>query len=350
MPRTLRYLLVEDLGYRTDEVKRAASEMKGQSHIEIDTVTRVSQLFDDALFNVECLASYDGFFIDFHLSTDRLPVGGDEFTLHLGTPQARPVLATTGMGVLLYLRQVQESEDYGQKRRKILKDFPGRRPRPPLITFADVRDTATKFYAPAARSWFGAEHFRAIPNVSALAEQFSRLHQGQETREGRAVANATPAFEALMDLKVAPGSAHQWNHDPKADDSGSRRRVVDETYDWLRLYYLAAGKRGALSGFKDAVRNEFDLECGWSSIKNQYAPPVLQMQNAVSDLLERFSPSGSTKDWPKSSWSLDTPEDRRRDSLWDVLNASQFFWTEADVRFALLEHRARQGSVKRAGE
>jgi hypothetical protein len=206
-----------------------------------------------------------------------------------------------------------------------------------MYSFSDLSHAVTKFSAPASRSWFGAEHFSMlVDNPKILKYQLAHLdtlatspHGGSEVRR------AAKAFDNLMAIPVAPRSAGVWNHRP-----GGTARVVDEMYDWLGLYLRAAGKRGSLPAFLDAVEDSFGVRPDWLDNANQYAPVALHMQSSVAAYLNVFRPAGA-HDWP-SAWTTRTPEQRAADPLWDTLNESRFFWEADDVRAALFEHRERQ--------
>jgi hypothetical protein len=348
-----KYLVIEDLSHRFSEFSRAVHEHCAENtnhRIEADHVDNISEIFDDRpvdqsdkrSFPIDRLAQYDAFFVDFRLASKRFNQVGT-FKLCSPSGQSQTVDATSGVGVMLYLNQVFESDVYQRERTAVVMERPARRLRPQLLSFTLLSEMPTKFYAPAVQSWFGASHFNAHTNLVMIRRQLSDIDDlaGRHHRESQEVKRAVPAFDQLIDTVIATQSAQTWNHQPGRSD-----RVIDEMYDWLGLYLSSLGKRGGMQGFKEQASKKFGLQPNWkrNGTANQYAPHVKEMQKAVLNYLNAFTPPCEMFDTP-DDWSVRDI----RDPLWDILNDSRDFWVEPDVRIALMHHRARTKAAHRAG-
>lgn len=319
-----RYLVIEDLGERTDELHRAVKVLQRQGvDVILDHETRVNRLLDRGDYPVERLASYDAFFVDFHLSSDRFlarrPI---EFPIKIGTDTVS-VPATTGMGVLLYLTNLVKTERYQVERKAQASHLPAGRWAPGFYSFVEIQDVQSQFYATAAQSWFGATYFRAIAVADTLAIWLAKLPEWKGSAEPQLVRDAVVPFEQLMDCKLT-STRFAWGSLPEA-------------YDWLRFYLEAGGRVGSLPEFRAVVARRTAMKVKWKNAPNEYSDRLDPIQNALKTLLETYA-QGCTEDWPEEKFKLSDRPDR----LLNILTMSSSFWMEPDVGFALKAHRARQ--------
>lgn len=329
MKRPNLYLVIEDGGERTDELYRALRDIKNQGcDVTLDHERRVSRLLGQkSLYTVDDLAAYDAFFVDFHLSTEKNFEVPAKLTLPIGN-ELEEVTLTTGIGVLLYLTNLIKSEEYMVARDRHAKILPRESRRPALYAFVELKALQSRFYAAAARSWFGADYFRATPRSSVLAEQLMDLDGWRTGREATIVRNAVEPFNRLMDCKL--------------DVTRSAWGSIPEAYDWLRFYYQAGGARGGKAGFKTVVTREMHITPTWTSATIEYADREMNpIQQAMRDFLQSYR-QGEGDKWP-TKFSL-----TERDRMFEVLRDSESFWMEPDVGFAMRAHRAQQRSTGRS--
>lgn len=337
-----KYLVVEDYGARMRYLRNALGAPRYD--VEIDHIDSVNQLVPARStvgdYPPEKLAEYEGFFIDFNLQEDRYSTGV-RFDLNSVTGNTVPVKVTTGIGVMLYLRQVQDTPEYLRVRQEIRRARPARPLRSPFFSFALLREPSTLFFAPAARSWFGAPHFSMQVSIDILKYQFDHLDSLDEFRlGGKEVFGAVSNFDYFMAAPVYPGEI-KWNNHP----NGSR--VLKDMYDWLQMYLEGYGKKGGVAGFNDALLERHETTGTWKpkDTKRLYAPRVIVMQQEMYDYLSslKVSPVHGDGAWEssKDDWVIQSPADRKNDLLWEILRDSQNFWTQEDVRIALTEHTAR---------
>lgn len=350
-----RILVLEDRGDRTQNLTRAVknlAESPTDPQVDLDIETHVARMVDfehgkDENFRsypLEDLALYDAFLIDFSLGTERLrQYGGGTFDLASADGTTRMVTVTTGMGAMLYLRQVLESPEYQGKREALA---PGRPPAR-MFSFVETHEIPSMFFASAAYEWFGADLFHADPNAAAARALLLELIEVTRGDRGEMSDRyATPVREAgvstfrgLMEIRIARGISTHFAWNIRQDNAGPPRYVLDEMYDWLAVYLDSGGKRGGLPGLREAGRR-FGVEIPWHQT-HQYDSRALEMQNALAGFLDSYPTKPliagftDTDQWP-DKWRTSEP-----DPLHEVLTASSLFWTAEDVREALREHRAR---------
>ena len=318
-----KYLVVEDHGDRTKEFYKALDILRQRGvDVTLDHEYRVDHLIDRGYYPVEQLASYDAFFIDFDLSSKLDPSDDSlDFSVQIGD-ETMKVHATTGMGVLLYLTRIIQTDKYRSARDQHAKKFPGDNVRPRFYTFVELDNFQSKFYAAAARSWFGADFFRAVADSYTLASMLEDLDDWRDGWQPELVRNAVTPFNFLMDCKLA-STHYDWGSMPEA-------------YEWLNSYLHARGKTGGQMPFISAVHRHWGIQVAQGNATNQLTDYLNPIQEALKAVIEVYE-EGCTDAWPERLKVRDN-----QDPMFEVLLESRLFWEEPDVRTALRAHRARQ--------
>jgi hypothetical protein len=290
MKRVNNYLVVEDGGERTDELYRALEVIKKQGgELSLNHERRVGRMLSKADYSIERLATYDAFFVDFHLGTEQNFEQPTKVKIPIGE-KLEEVTVTTGMGVLLYLTEIFKTDKYIAARDEHAKLLPRERRRPQLYAFVELKAVQSRFYAAAAQSWLGADYFRAITNPTVLASRLMDLERWRSDREATIVKNAVEPFNQLMNCKL--------------EVTRSAWGSIPEAYDWLRFYYQADGALGGREGFKQVVTKELRITPTWTNATVQYADRELNpIQDAIKAFLAAY-PQGDTGGWPVGKYSL----------------------------------------------
>ena len=336
---TVQMLLVEDLGHRSEEFKRAVAQVNaGQpesAQIVVDAVTSVFDLDEQELLEPASLARYDAVLVDFHLNTDRLCRQFGTRAPLVDGPMG-PVPVETGMGVLLWLNDRAETDEYRKERVAVTREFPSRRQRPHQLTFGSLDDVWPKFYASAGRSWFGTSHIDATNHqgtVKIVEEMRRQIVSGAEclrlaTMQNQAIERALAAFEAMVEQREYAAFA-KWN----------QGQVSGEAYDWYAMYLAFGGKRGGTAGLVREIKERWGADCTWSNLTVSFSDTIATtLQNSLEDFVIAFAPDESSRTWD-APWRQGNGSDA--DPMLDVLRDSALFWQSTDVRAALLAHRVR---------
>lgn len=350
---TLRFVVMEDMGTRTDALKAICNATRPAAgggapfaHLADEDVLRIPP--DLAVFGPEELAEVDAVFVDFDLQVRKTAgyTGWQPFALADGT-EYRP---QTGMSVLLQVRELMESSPYRRARDAYVaqlapqqRDWLGPSGRTRLFAFVAADEPVSALFAAAAVEWFDATFYYAQPDVrvqkeltEALHDLMVPLHQYDDLE--------MPA--RLFHLNVVPAFAQMLSG--RTDYRGRNTQLIPDrdlwptTFDMYRIYLSHRGKFGFGSypdpaGFRDAAFRVCGIRLEPRSVVKESTDALFtRLQGA----LEHFDGEADTNSeiWP--DWSGLSGAD---DAMLDYLQASQLFWTSADVRLAFVEHLRRTG-------
>lgn len=311
-----RYLVIDDLGVRAEDLRSSVELInRGTPRIEVDIRHWVGHVVDPSPDTYRELARYDAFFVDFELATNRLRQQLPTFETTIGG-QPVEVPVSTGLGVMHFLREVVATPEYRAERDAVAGHLPRERRAARVYAFVDIEDRRSQLYIGAAGRWFGAPYFRAT-TTGHLSRYLDALDDWTATAHHKLAARQAATFDSVL----GPLTDAKWGQ-------------LRETYDALRIYAMTHGRHGALQAYKDAARDELGVEVRWSNPNTQLGGYLTELQAQLHAYLDGFAPLDP---WPPLKVS------ENRQPLVDLLQQTSAFWTEPDVRWALLAHRDTQG-------
>lgn len=349
---TLRFVVLEDMGYRTRALStlcKTIGPVNGRSFADLAPEDTLFIVPDIAEFGPKDLATVDALFIDFDLQTSKAPghASWKPFTLTTGAK----VPPLTGMSAFLQVRDLMETDEYRQARRRHVKRLPpeqrewlGETGKTRLFTFVEAKDTVSRLFAAAAVSWFGASYFNAQPPLDSTENRDIAARQLRAPHDHRLHLDR-PAKRYHQ--SVAPALDQMLIDD---DFRGRGQQLIPEeawptNYDMYRIYWNHQGTSGFgsyqdPSGFRDAVFKVCGVALPPHKLPKESTDRVFRRMHTS---LETFNATAdvNAKEWP--DW---TGLARGKDCMLDYLGNSQLFWDSPDVRIAFQEHLSRRGATE----
>lgn len=313
------YLVIDDLGARAADLQAAAGKINEDGRrVTITTVHRVTDVVEPSKEQCRELARYDAFFVDFELSTRRVTAPPATFRLPIAGVSV-PVTVTTGLGVMLFLRRVFQTEAYREERERVTVDRPRERREARVYAFVDITERRSQLYVGAAGRWFDAPYFKAT-TVPHLQTWLGDLDTWTTTAYYKLAHERSDRFDDVLPPLV---DARHWG-------------PFTEAYDVLRIYLGTRGRQGLLAAFKEQAKEELGVDVPWKHQTSQLAGRLNELQQLLHRYLDGFAP---LDEWP------DFKVRDHEQPLADLLSATAEFWTEPDVRYSLLAHRERHGML-----
>lgn len=303
-----KFLVVDDLGARTDAVRAAALPIP-----EVITIESVGSL--DALVGdyADRLAEFDVIAVDAHMSSDRAtsPGGIDTFpdparALSDDEVPMSELEITTGIGAMLWLEQMMGEPEYRQARVAMHGPHKGNR-NAYIYSFMDFTEPHSRLFAPAAYLWFEAELFPATATRDLMTKHLKRIavlspsdamgrHPNNEV-----VKTASRHLETLLGSEVHKAPAG----------------ITLSLADWMQLVKEARVSLGAL---KRAAKSHHGVNVPWQR-PAQYSELREELAHKTERYLSHFA-LGS-HEWVAKSPSA---------SLLQMLDHDQTFWSAEDVK------------------
>ncbi|GAB4003690.1 hypothetical protein [Nocardioides ultimimeridianus] len=315
-----RVLLIDDLADRAARLRRLA---RLNPDLDVENEPSIRTLITE--YATEDLAQYDVILVDFNLSGHR-PENLPAPRARVGTtPQGSSVEVdvTTGIGVLLYLSSLFESEEFRAVKRAARRPLTS----PRLLTFTDLSETAGRLFAAAGLLWFGANHFPSIlpPDAAErlvdLADPLSGATYPDPRRDSAAalVPSAALGLDEMLAVDV--------------NGKASSLEARPDTFSWLQIYLRGGGWNANEQPLLDAAFEVASARRGAVRSQRRYWK---DRWNSLYAAYDHFRMSYEDVTDP-----LPTPGDtraRNHDPLLAELRNAALFWTEPDVRAAYELH------------
>lgn len=313
------YLVIDDLGERAQDLRTAAGSINARGPVlDLRIVHRVADVVEASHDKARELARYDAFFIDFELATGRSVAPGAQFGLTIGTERMQ-VPVTTGLGVMLFLRDVVfKSKTYQEERDKLTADRPRNQRPARMYAFVNIAERRSQLYIGAAGAWFGAPYFKAT-TVGHLQTWLNDLDKWADTSYYKLAQRQASGFDAV--LPALEGAQH-WG-------------PFTEAYDFLRVFSKTHGSQAVMAAFRKAAHDELGLTVTWDRANTTFEARINDLQDALHTYLDPFAEMTAWADYKASEPTQ---------PLVKFLNETAVFWQEPDVRYALLAHRGAPGS------
>jgi len=270
------------------------------------------------------LAHADAFFVDFKLESLRFGDAGHEIDVDGRTHEIR---LSTGVGALLYLHDVLDSDEYWEARaaarpyEKVDRSNPSHRPQ--LFTYVNLREASAKFFATAAAWWLGVRCFPLQEDYVAGAKQLVHvLGGGRLPSDGGEEERVRVLHSLLTGLDTS--RAEYFGDDDRGRDV---RR-------WLDAYRAGGRTRAAFSNVIDESR--------MSNVTNQITAQLHPLYGST----RRFAAL-----WTQSAdepWASDIVKDESTNRHFQqMLMDSSEFWEAQDV--GAVFRLWRLGALRRIG-
>lgn len=305
----MRYLVIEDGGYRIRPILQASQVLQSKG-VEVLAIPTVPELFD---VPAAVLASFDRVFVDFHLATDRLLTVPIHRPIRIGDAE-QDVVITTGMGIILYLTDLQTRGA-----------LPAEKPQ--LLTFVDASEDQSRLFIGATTAWFGIPYFHVSVDAKALAADLLDPDAAVRRAKTPQLIATCERFDDLIEDRPTPTDAltrHGYT-------------LIPEVYDALSAYLAVRGAGGGFRGFQHEILTRFGIRLGGNPTEHFAKGYMQHLYDGVRRFLHAYAPDVA-QEWPDTfNIRLRSGE---RDHLCDFLDNTHWFWSEPDVRAALMWHRA----------